>query len=210
MSGLFIAHETLPFTVALCIMLGLAVVEGIGLLAAISPSEWLDGLIPSVDAPEGLQNALGWLHVGKVPMLVLLILFLFGFAMCGYIVQLTVRNIAGVYLPGLLAALPAAFAGIASVRGLGSVLVHIIPHDESSAVSEQDLLGLTGVVTQGIARNGHPAEVKVRDANGRYHYLRLEPDVETDTFAEGTAVLVVRKLGAVYRGIHNPHPEILN
>ena len=210
MSSLFIAHETLPFTVAFCIMLGLAVIEGVGLFTALSPSEWLDGLVPSIDAPEGLQGALGWLHIGKVPMLVLLILFLFGFAMCGYVVQLMARNIAGIYLPGFVAAAPALFAGIATVRGLGSVLAHIIPRDESSAVSEQDLLGLTGVVTQGIARHGHPAEVKVRDTNGRYHYLRLEPDVDTDTFAEGTTVLVVRKLGAVYRGIHNPHPEILN
>lgn len=210
MSSLFIAHETLPFTVALCIMLGLAVIEGIGLFTAISPSEWLDGLVPSVDAPDGLEGALGWLHLGRMPVLVLLILFLFGFAMCGYIVQMIARDITGGYLPGFLAAIPAVFAGITTVRSLGSVLVHIIPRDESSAVGEMDLLGLTGVVTQGVARNGHPAEVKVRDANGRYHYLRLEPDVDTDTFAEGTTVLVVRKLGAVYRGIHNPHPEILN
>jgi hypothetical protein len=196
MSSLFIAQETLPFTVAICVMLGLAVIEGIGLFTAISPSEWLDGLIPNIDAPEGLQGALGWLHLGKVPMLVLLILFLFGFAICGYVLQLLARNILGGYLPGLLASVPATFAGLATVRGMGAVLVHIIPRDESSAVSEQELLGLTGVITQGTARCGHPAEAKVRDANGRYHYLRL--------------VLVVRKLGAVYRGIHNPHPEILS
>lgn len=210
MNGLFVASETLPFTVALCIMLGLAVVEGIGLFTAISPSTWLDGLMPEIDAPDGLEGALGWLHLGKVPVLVLLILFLFGFTASGYAVQLIAHHMAGTYLPALLAAVPATLAGFATVRGVGAVLVHIIPRDESSAVGELDLLGRIGIVTQGIARTGHPAEVKVRDMHGHHHYLRLEPDVDGDVFEEGTTVLVVKKAGAVYRGIHNPHPEILD
>jgi hypothetical protein len=209
MNTLFTVPETVPFGVALGLMIALAVVEGVGLFTAMSPSQWLENLVPHVDAPDGLDGALGWLHLGKVPLLVLLILFLVGFALCGYAVQLIARGMFGAYLPAWLATLPALLMGLTTVRGLGALLAYIIPRDETSAVNEEALVGRAGVVTQGTAKRGHAAEVKVRDHLGRSYYLRVEPDVEGDEFPEGTAVLVVKKIGATYRGIHNPHPDLL-
>jgi membrane protein implicated in regulation of membrane protease activity len=207
-SNLFSAPETVPFGAALALMLGLAVIEGVGLFTAMSPSQWLDNLVPELDA-DGVEGALGWLHVGKVPMLVLLILFLLGFALCGYAVQLIARGVLGSYLPMWLASLPAVLMGLTTVRGVGALLAYIIPRDETSAVGEEALIGRAGMVTQGIARRGSAAEVKVRDHLGRAHYLRVEPDVDGEEFAEGTAVLIVKRVGASYRGIHNPHPDLL-
>ncbi len=207
-SNLFNAPETVPFGAALALMLGLAVIEGVGLFTAMSPSQWLDNLVPELDA-DGVEGALGWLHVGKVPMLVLLILFLLGFALCGYAVQLIARGVLGSYLPMWLASLPAVLMGLTTVRGVGALLAYIIPRDETSAVGEEALIGRAGMVTQGIARRGSAAEVKVRDHLGRAHYLRVEPDVNGEEFAEGTAVLIVKRVGASYRGIHNPHPDLL-
>lgn len=209
MSSLFTAPETVPFGVALGLFIALAVIEGVGLFSAMSPSHWLENLVPHVDAPDGVDGALGWLHLGKVPLLVLLILFLVGFALCGYAVQLIARHVLGAYLPAWLAALPALLMGLTTVRGLGALLAYIIPRDETSSVNEEALIGRAGVVTQGTATRGHAAEVKVRDHQGRAYYLRVEPDVEGDEFPEGTAVLVVKKIGATYRGIHNPHPDLL-
>jgi membrane protein implicated in regulation of membrane protease activity len=209
MNGLFTAPQTVPFGVALGLMIALAVVEGIGLFSAMSPSQWLENLVPDVDAPDGLDGALGWLHLGRVPVLVLLILFLLGFALCGYAAQLVARGLLGAYLPAWLAAAPALLAGLTTVRGLGALLAYIIPRDETSALNEEALVGRAGFVTQGTARRGQAAEVKVRDHLGRSYYLRVEPDLEGDEFPEGTAVLVVKKLGATYRGIHNPHPDLL-
>lgn len=206
--SLFFAPETVPFGVALALMLGLAVIEGIGLFTAMSPSQWLDNMVPELDA-DGLEGALGWLHVGKVPMLVLLILFLLGFALCGYALQLIARGALGTYLPLWAAIVPAALMGLTTVRGLGALLAYIIPRDETSAVGEEALVGRAGMVTQGTARRGQAAEVKVRDHLGRAHYLRVEPDVDGDEFPEGTAVLIVKRVGASYRGIHNPHPDLL-
>jgi membrane protein implicated in regulation of membrane protease activity len=209
MNNLFVHPDTVPFGVALVLMLALAIIEGVGLFTAMSPSQWLENLVPDVDAPDGVDGALGWLHVGKVPLLVLVILFLSGFALCGYAVQLVARSVVGSYLPWWLTSVPAVLMGVTTVRGLGALLAHIIPRDETSAVGEEALVGRAGVVTQGLARRGQPAEVKLRDHLGRAHYLRVEPDVEGDEFAEGTAVLVVKKVGAVYRAIHNPHPDLL-
>jgi membrane protein implicated in regulation of membrane protease activity len=207
-NSLFFAPETVPFGVALAVMIGLAVIEGIGLFTAMSPSQWLDNMMPELDA-DGVEGALGWLHVGKVPMLVLLILFLLGFALCGYAVQLIARGVFGSYLSMWLAALPATLMGLTTVRGVGALLAYIIPRDETSAVGEEALIGRAGTVTQGVARRGHAAEVKVRDHLGRAHYLRVEPDVDGEEFAEGSAVLIVKRVGAAYRGIHNPHPDLL-
>jgi Protein of unknown function (DUF1449) len=196
MNNLFTAPETVPFGVALGLFIALAVMEGVGLFTAMSPSHWLENLVPNVDAPDGVDGALGWLHLGKVPLLVLLILFLVGFALCGYAVQLIARHVLGAYLPAWLASLPALLMGLTTVRGLGALLAYIIPRDETSAVNEEALVGRAG-------------EVKVRDHQGRAYYLRVEPDVEGDEFPEGTAVLIVKKIGATYRGIHNPHPDLL-
>jgi membrane protein implicated in regulation of membrane protease activity len=124
-------------------------------------------------------------------------------------VQLIARGVLGSYLPMWLASLPAVLMGLTTVRGVGALLAYIIPRDETSAVGEEALIGRAGMVTQGIARRGSAAEVKVRDHLGRAHYLRVEPDVDGEEFAEGTAVLIVKRVGASYRGIHNPRPDLL-
>lgn len=204
---LFTAASTLPFGVAACIMIGLAIVEGIGLLAAISPSHFLDNLVP--EAPDGVEGALGWLHVGKVPLLVLLILFLFGFSVSGYGIQIFVDEVSGVYLPSWLAAIPAGFIGIGVVRALGGLLARIIPKDETTAVSSASLIGRAGVIITGTARAGMAAEVRVRDQYGNTHYLMVEPDLPEESFGQGTEVLIVTKAGAFYRGIRNPHPSLM-
>ena len=98
---------------------------------------------------------------------------------------------------------------MASVSGIGGLLARVIPGDETSAVSEMSLVGRAGVVVQGVARQGSAAQMKLRDMHGRTHYVLVEPDLAEDTFEEGTAVLLVKKNGARYMGIRNPHPELL-
>lgn len=209
--ALFTAAETFPFGVALGLLVGIAVIEGIGAFLAASPSAWLEDLIPhkDIDADGIIDGPLGWLHVGKVPLLVLLILFLLGFALGGYVLQMFARGVLGGYVPALLAAAPAVLIGLSTVRGLGALIAHIVPKDESSAVSDQTLIGRAGIVMGATARAGLAAQVRIRDAHGRAHYLMVEPDVDGEEFPEGTAVLIVKKVGAIYRGIRNPHPDLL-
>jgi hypothetical protein len=199
--------ETWPFAAALAIMVGLAVLEGLGLLFAHSPSSAIDSLLPEV--PDGVDSPLGWLHLGKVPALVLLILFLAGFAIAGYVIQGVTYKLIGSMWPAWAASIPAVFAGFATVSGVGSLLEHVMPKDETSAVSEMTLIGRAGVIVKGHAKAGFAAEAKVRDSYGRAHYVMVEPDVETDVFNEGSEVLLVKKVGVRFRCIRNPHPELL-
>lgn len=205
---IFTAPENWPFGSALLVLLALAVLEGIGLLLAMSPSHLLEGLLPEAHG-EMPDSALGWLHVGKVPLLVLLILFLTGFALSGFLLQALVSTLLGGLWPAWLASIPALFAGLATVRGFGTLLARIIPQDETSSISEQSLIGRPAVIMAGTARRDHAAQAKVRDAQGRLHYVMAEPDAEGETLAEGDSVLLVKKVGARFYVIRNPHPELL-
>jgi len=205
----FLAPQTLPFAVAFALMLLILLVETAGMLLAASPGHLLDNWLPE-DLGEGaLDRVLGWLHLGKVPSLVLLVLFLLGFSLAGYALQLVVELVFGRYLPAALAALLVLPVGLFTTRAVGGLLARLVPQDESSAVSEQSLLGLSGIVSQGIAKNGWAAQARIRDKYGRVHYLLVEPDMADEQFDEGTQILIVSKVGAIWRCIRNPHPELL-
>lgn len=207
--SLFTAAETLPFGIAFALIVGIALLEGFGMLVSLSPSNLFDHLLPEFHGDHGLDRVLGWLHIGKVPSLVLLVLFLTGYAIFGYGIQLVAHGLFGTYLPAWLAGIIAIPSGMATVRGLGSLVAHIIPKDETSAVSETTLIGRTAVVTAGTARRGLAAQARVRDGTGRTHYLMVEPDMDDDVFQEGVQILLVRKSGAFYRAIVNPHPTLM-
>ncbi len=206
---LFTAAETAPFGVAFALIVGIALVEGLGMLVSLSPSNWLDDLLPDIDGDTGLDRVLGWLHIGKVPSLVLLVLFLAGYAVFGYSLQKVVHGLLGFYLPVWLAGAVAVAPGMATVRSLGALIAHIIPRDETSAVSEMSLIGRHGTVSAGVARRGLAAQARVRDSHGRTHYLMVEPDMDDEVFDEGAQILIVRKAGAFYRCIANPHPTLM-
>ncbi len=207
--SLFSSPPYLPFGIGMVLIIGIALLEGLGMLIAMSPSNLLDDLLPEITGDSGLDRVFGWLHVGRVPALVLLVLFLGGYTLFGYGLQGVIHGLFGAHLPAWLAGLLAVPAGLTTVRGLGSLIAHIIPVDETSAVSEQSLVGRVGVIVAGTARHGLAAQAKVRDSHGRSHYLMVEPDIDHDSFDEGVQVLIVRKAGAFYRCIANPHPTLM-
>jgi hypothetical protein len=208
---LFVAPENVPFGVAFGVMLGIAVLEGIGAFVSGSPSQWLEDLLPvkDLDGDGVADGALGWLHVGKVPLLVLTVIFLVGFAVGGYAIQLVIKAVFGGYAPAIVASVPAFLIGLSSVRGLGALLAQIIPGDETSSISEESFIGRAGILLGASASAGKAGQIRLRDAHGRSHYLLVEPDIEGEVFEEGSQVLIVKKAGATYRGIRNPHPGLL-
>src|SRR5580692_5682969 len=93
-----------PFLVALCMMAFIGALEGLSLLIGT-------GLLSHVDAFFSVHldgGFLGWLHIGRVPLLVLIVLFLMGFAIVGLALQGVVEGLVGAPLPPLLASLIAA------------------------------------------------------------------------------------------------------
>ena len=102
--NLFTAPETLPFGVAVALIVAIAVLEGVGMLVALSPSNVIDDLLPQAVPESGLDRVLGWLHLGRVPALVLLLIFLLGYALFGYALQKVAFTLLGGFLPAVRAA----------------------------------------------------------------------------------------------------------
>lgn len=211
---MFLEPQTWPFSVATLLLLMIALVEGVAVLAGASFSEWLQGLVEhpadAFDFHGPFDRALGWLHVGRVPLVVLLVLFLAGFAITGFALNMVVRHLFGWWLTPWIA-VPLAFVSTVSVvRTLGNFLARVIPREQSFAVTFDSLVGLVATVISGTARQGYPAQAKVVSQHGQTLYVMVEPDEAGATFSAGASVLLVRQLsGNRFSGIDNPRPDLL-
>lgn len=219
MIGLILASENMAFSIALALMLMIAVLEGVAALFGAGVSSALDSLLPDsdisphtevgqIDADTALSRFLGWLRIGEVPLLMLLVVFLLSFGLLGLLLQGAVQNTLGFLVPAWLAVPTVFMLSVPLVRLGGGVLQAIMPRDETSAVSEDSLLGRIAVITLGNARTGYPAEAKVRDQHGYSHYIQLEPDGPDDEFVQGDEVLLLSRQGSVYKAIFNPNPHL--
>ena len=205
----FLAPELWPFSLATGLMLAVAATEALALLIGASVLHWHDAA--AVDHPDGLVGeTLGWLHVGKVPILVLLVIFLTTFALVGFVAQFVARSMVGSFLPLPIAVGLALVVGVFGVRSLGAALGKVIPKDETTAVADASLVGRVGTIVIGTARAGRPAEARIRDEHGATHYVMVEPEGPEQSFTSGESVLLVRHLiGRRFHAIHNPKPELL-
>jgi hypothetical protein len=215
--NLFLATETWPFAVAGLLILSIALIEGIALLIGTSATSWLDSLLhhsPDAllhhDAPEAADSWLGWLQLGKVPLLVLVVLFLALFTLVGFALNLAAAGVFGVLIPPLLAAPVAAVAALPLMRVCAGRIAHWIPSDQTYAVSLDTLVGRVAVIVSGTARLGYPAQGKVTSEHGQLHYVMVEPDAADVTFGQNDAVLLVKRLGGTrFQAIRNPRPDLL-
>lgn len=222
-----VAPGNAPFAIALLIMFGITIVELIALVTGFSVNDVVDDFFAGhleVTAGSGTMEATGpgeatsavgrflaWLHVGRVPVLMILIVFLTVFGVFGLVGQGILRSAIGFALPAVLAA-PAVFiASLPVVRSATGLLARMMPRDETSAVDIATLVGRTAVVTGGTARSGLPAQARVRDSFGTEHYVLVEPEDEGASFATGSVVLLVRQhAGGRFTVIENPNPVLID
>ncbi|MGH1403934.1 MAG: YqiJ family protein [Alphaproteobacteria bacterium] len=235
MFELLLAPETLPFTVALTVMFVIAFIEGVGTLLGFGVSSLVDSILPDFDIPDldidlgtdsigtdldtpstliaspgAFGQFLSWLRVGKVPALILLIVFLVGFGLSGLFIQQTLYSGIGFMLPAFIAIIPAFFAALPFVRVCGGALHAIIPKDETDAVSSDSFIGRMAVLTLGDASQGTPASAKVRDQHGKEHYIHVVPDEDETILKAGSTVLLVKKDGNIFSAIHPENKALDN
>lgn len=206
------ASQNLPFTVAIAVMLIIALLEGITTVLGAGLSSVLETLIPEIDMDVDLESGqqstpmirlLGWLRIGEVPFLMVLVIFLTVFGLIGLGIQSLAQTTTTLLLPAWVAGMAALIAALPVVRVLAGGLNRIMPKDETEAVSEQSFVGKIATITLGQASVGNPSEAKLRDEHGLTHYVLVEPDVEGESFQHAEAVLIVKKAGAVYTAIRN-------
>lgn len=194
-------------------MLAIGVIELLSLLIGFSPSASIEAALPGIDVPDldapelsgaevgPLSHVLSWFSVGRLPFLALLVIFLTGFALSGYLVQWVVTGAAGNPLSPWLAAVPAVAGASFATRHLGRWLGDIFPRDQSEAASRSELVGSYATIIRGEAKQGQPAEAKTTDLRGRTHYILLEPGEPGSTYAAGDRVFIVGRDKNVYRAI---------
>lgn len=223
MADLLLAPAMAPFTFALALLMGLLALELVSLLLGgslmglggdadidldadfdLDADVGLDGDVgldaPDLDAdadaavaPAADGSFLTWLGLGAVPFILWFAALLAGFGLTGLIVQSVAQSALGFLLPGV-AAVPIGLAGgVFFARSFGGVFSRLLPKEETQAVAINRLGGRRGVVTQGTARRGQAAEVRVTDSYGNTHYLRAEPLEDDAEIPQGSDVLVIRQ-----------------
>lgn len=174
-----------PFSVALLVMLMIGAVEAVGLGASAAHIDL------HTDVHGG--DLLGWLGVGRVPLLILLVVFLALFGLIG----LAIQQLLGP-LP-LWIATPAAVVAALPMTGLSARgIARIMPGDETTAVSLDSLVGRRGVITIGTARRHSPAQARVKDIHGQVHYVMVEPYDDDHAIGEGETVRLDRRDGNIF------------
>ncbi len=205
------ADQNSIFTIALVLMLMIAVLEGVSTLIGMGLSELLETILPdfdmdlpTADAPQStLTKLLGWINFGKVPVLIIFVCFLTAFGVVGYSLQYLIYSMGSILIPQLFIVPIAVIVSLPFVRLFTNGLQKIMPKDESSALSEESFVGATAVITLGKATTGSPAEAKVIDKYGQTHYFMVQPDVENETFEQGEQVLLLRPSSNGFYAIRN-------
>lgn len=191
MVGFLLVGDNVPFVAALVLMLLIGAAE----LAGLGSS-----LIPDADASADL-SLLQWLNLGRLPLLMLLVVFLLSFGVLGLMGQRLVAALIGQPAPWFLAAPLALAAALPTTRAAGRLFARYLPTEETTAVDRDTLVGRMAVVVTGEAAAGSPAQARARDAHGQPHYVMVEPDAPEDVFAEGETVVLVRRAGATFFAI---------
>ena len=192
------------FTAALVVMLGIGALELVALLVGGSLSSMMDGVIG--DAPEA--GGLAWLHVGRLPFLVILVMLLASFSLVGFALQGVVSAVMGQGLPALAASPLALLGALPITRVAGSALRRIMPQDESAAIATSSFVGRTATLIAGEASAGKAAEARFQDEYGQTHYVMVEPHIASPNLRAGERVLLLRELSTGrYQAAPNPITE---
>ncbi|MFP4164628.1 MAG: YqiJ family protein [Chitinispirillaceae bacterium] len=231
MIELFLSTENLPFSIALTMMIGIGILEGVSAVIGFGFSQILENLLPEISAPNVdlpdvyidpevqidsgeelktpslLSRLIGWVKIREVPILVVLIVFLTSFSLSGFILQMIVRQLTSTFLPWYIAVWPAFLVTLPIVRGSSLLLAKCVIRDETSAVSTSSFIGKIATITLGTARKGLPAQAKLKDKYGQVHYVMVEPD-DGNVFERSSEVLLVKKVGSVFKAISNPNNKL--
>ncbi|WP_379922944.1 OB-fold-containig protein [Erythrobacter sp. R86502] len=197
--------HNLPFLIAFALLAIIALLQVSGVGEAIEGAT-------EIDSPDGLEmGSFGealttLLGLGRVPLLIWLAALLFVFATVGVIGQAVLTNMLGAPLSAGWAALAAGAAALPlnslAMRPIGAIM----PKDETTAIDIDDLVRRDAEIQIGTARAGSPARAKVIDMHGQAHFVMVEPHDQTLELNAGDTVLLVRREGQTFYGVHYESP----
>ncbi len=222
----FLTPQAYPFSIALCVVLGLFLLEIIALILGnslmavgsdapdidldvdldmdadfdldIDTDFDADVELNTPDADIAPSGLFGWLGLKNVPFMIWFVSFLTIFGLSGLIILNAGTALTGIALPLTVTVPVAIIAAAYCTRFISAVVAAIMPKTESSAMKTRFLGGHYGTITQGTARRGNPAEAKIKDRHGNTHYLRVEPLEDDAEIPQGAEVHVLRKRNGMF------------
>jgi len=183
------ATENIVFVSAIVLMLLIGAVQAIGIAGDFDLDIHSDA------------DLLGWLGFGRLPLLMLMAIFLALFGIVGLIGQHLALDVGGVLLSPLIAVPAALLTSVPATGFVARQLAPFLPRDQSSAVPLDTLTGSFARIVTGAAQTGSPARARVEDAFGQAHYVMVEPDNAGQTLEEGEGILLVRREDHIFRAI---------
>lgn len=151
-----------------------------------------------------LQQSLGWLHLGRLPLMIILVLAFFSFGSAGLLTQSIVSTSTGHLLPSILAAIPALIVMVFFVRFAGLGLLAVMPRDETQAVHSRSFVGKEAVMVIGTATVQKAAQAKLRDQYGQTHYVMVHSRDEGVELTPGMRILIINQKQTRFRAIVHP------
>ena len=184
------------FSCALGIVIALFILEMVGMFFGISLLGLVDdqaALDADADTSSGFTEFGSWLALDRVPLLVWLVLLLTTFGTAGLTFNFLSLTLLDTYFARWLITLLAVVAGLFFTARFGTFISRLLPKQESSATTADELVGTVGHITVGVARQNSPAEGKFIDAHGQPHYLLVEPLEPDEQFSQGEKILLIQK-----------------
>ena len=192
----FFHTNNLPFAFTGCILIGLMLIEIISSLVGFQFSGFLDDLLPDIDVDVDdvpvFTKCFGWIRIGNVPILIIILAFLFLNTVFGYTIQRISYQFIHHYIYWWIITLPIIFLTIPFLRIITGFLSKFIIKDETTAITIESLEGGIATITVGTARKGNPAEAKVVDRFNHTHYVRVEPEIDEMKFIQGDQVFLMK------------------
>lgn len=184
-----------PFLLATFALLIIAVIEIVALYIGGPISGVIDHYLPYPSRAQSVfERAIGWLHVGRLPFLVVLVLLTSCFAITGFVLNAPAHRYLGGRLSAAIAA-PTAFAiALPVVHVFGSFIARIVPRVRIGAVAYETLIGKEAVITAGTAHKGYPAQARVVAEYGQHLYVQVEPETDNLSFGQGSKLRLVRQI----------------
>lgn len=185
------------FATAIWLMLIMAVLEGVLLTIGMGITSALNhfniDIDVNIDSNSHLITELfGWINKGRVPVIMLLVIFLTSFGLIG----LTFQYLTGNIFSQWLVAIPVFIVTLPIMRFGSVILSKIIPSDESTAISMVSLVGSIAEIVSEKSNIELRAEAKVVDGFGYTHYVMVLP-IEGE-FKQGDKVVLLE-----YEGLKN-------
>lgn len=204
----WLAEENIFFSAAILLMFAIGILQVIG-FSDFGPDFGTDvDLDADLESPgDGLLSFLG---VGRLPAMLLLVLFLMLFGITGFIGQQIFSGLTDQLLSPWLAVPGAAAIALPLTGMLSKPLSRIIPQDETTAIHIDMLVGRRGKIELGKAETGSPARARITDPHGHDHFVMVEPGNEGEILHEAEEILLVRREGDIFKAISPDTARFLN